>query len=53
MHTKQMTRRHDLKSLHYANSIESEKLVEMFQSEDFMNALMKLRQRKGRIISKL
>ncbi|XP_014276727.1 enoyl-CoA delta isomerase 2 [Halyomorpha halys] len=44
--TKQMSRSHDLKSLHYANTMEAEKLVEMFQSEDFINAMLKLKQRK-------
>ncbi|CAH1399489.1 unnamed protein product [Nezara viridula] len=46
VYTKEMSRSHDLKSLHYANSIEAEKLVERFQSEDFMNAMLKLRERK-------
>lgn len=53
VYTKQMARSHDLKSLHYANSIEAEKLVERFQSEDFMNAMMKLRERKINRKSKL
>lgn len=40
MFTKKMLRSHDVKALHYANTIETENLVELFQSEDFMNAMM-------------
>nr|BAN20935.1 crotonobetainyl-CoA-hydratase, putative [Riptortus pedestris] len=40
IYTKQMVRSHDVKSLHYANTVEMENLVELFQSEEFLTALL-------------
>lgn len=40
IYTKKMIRSHDVKSLHYANTVEVENLVELFQSEEFFAAML-------------